>query len=253
MITASLAFVTLYNQRLALLSSLQRDGYSGDCAMTFGAAYNGPSYRSSTRTIGKGKCIVQSKWMRVMQHKVRLADDDTKVNKVIEDWLWVDYHDRVNVVVHSSVRNLLGEDQFYILRQTKYALEGRTSLAVVGGIIEPGDTAEATAIREVQEEMQAQCQSFHFLGRFRTDVNRGLGWVNSFLAMNCHREDDKTNKVSSFEVSLIDDIGKADTEAQEIVTVSLANLREELRKGSFLEVQWSNSVALALLHDTFLL
>jgi hypothetical protein len=79
--------------------------------------------------------------MRVMQHKVRLTDDNSKVDKVIDDWLWIDYHDRVNVLVHSSVRNHVGENQFYILRQTKYALEGRRSLAVVGGIIEPGDTA----------------------------------------------------------------------------------------------------------------
>jgi ADP-ribose pyrophosphatase YjhB (NUDIX family) len=121
----------------------------------------------------------------------------------------------------------------------------------VGGIIEPGETAEATAIREVQEEMQAHCQSFHFLGRFRTDVNRGLGWVNSFLAMNCHRKEDRTIKGSNNEAE-VDDIGKADTEQQIITTMSLSQLREELRQGSFIEVQWSNTVALALLHDALL-
>jgi ADP-ribose pyrophosphatase YjhB (NUDIX family) len=240
-IAACLAFVGQYYQRG---QSWHQDMLSSNCAMTFGV-YNGPSYRSPHRNIDTGKCIVQSKWMRVMQHKVRLTDDNTKVDKVIDDWLWIDYHDRVNVLVHSS------ENQFYILRQTKYALEGRQSLAVVGGIIEPGDTAEATAIREVQEEMQAHCQSFHFLGRFRTDVNRGLGWVNSFLAMNCHRKEERKNNGSNMEAD-VDDIGKADTEQQIITTLSLSQLREELRQGSFLEVQWSNTVALALLHDALL-
>jgi len=225
-------------------SSLFSPISSGDCAMTFGV-YNGPSYRSPHRTLDTGPCIVQSKWMRVIQHIVRLNDNPHDEDKVIEDWLWIDYHDRVNVLVHSDVKIDSDENQFYVLRQTKYALEGRTSLAVVGGIIEPGDTAEATAIREVQEEMQANCQTFHFLGRFRTDVNRGLGWVHSFLAMNCHRQEEKA---ISIEVS-VDDIGKTDTEKQIITTLSLSQIREELRQGSFIEVQWSNTVALALLHE----
>ena len=256
MIAVFLTYLSHYNHQRSSPTLFYRDNFPGNCAVTFGL-YNGPSYRSPDRTIDTGNCIVQSKWMRVMQHKVRVTENlgQSKVlmDKVIDDWLWIDYHDRVNVLVHSSVRNHLGDDQFFVLRQTKYALEGRQSLAVVGGIIEPGDTAEATARREVHEELQAQCQSFYFLGRFRTDVNRGIGWVNSFLALNCHRKVDAiTHELSIKADKDTNEVGKADTEEQEVTTLTLSQLREELRKGRFIEVQWSNTVALALLHDAFL-
>ena len=68
------------------------------------------------------------------------------------------------------------ETQFLIFRQTKYALEGRQSYAIVGGIIEPGEKAVDAAQREVHEELGLLCDTT-FLGRFRTDVNRGRYYV----------------------------------------------------------------------------
>lgn len=140
----------------------------------------------------------------------------------------------------------MDEKRFLVLRQKKYALEGRTSLAVVGGIIEPGEEAEAAARREVREELDGiVCNNYHFLGRFRTDVNRGMGWVNSFLAADCHKnvsnEQTKTHKE--------EEVGAEDTERQDIVSMPLSDVRESVQKGLFLEVQWSNTVALAVLHD----
>lgn len=140
----------------------------------------------------------------------------------------------------------MDEKRFLVLRQKKYALEGRTSLAVVGGIIEPGEEAEAAARREVREELDGiVCNNYHFLGRFRTDVNRGMGWVNSFLAADCHKnvsnEPTKTHKE--------EEVGAEDTERQDIVSMPLSDVRESVQKGLFLEVQWSNTVALAVLHD----
>jgi ADP-ribose pyrophosphatase YjhB (NUDIX family) len=88
--------------------------------------------------------------------------------------LFIDYHDRINVLVEDpkSSKKQGSEKQFLIFRQSKYALEGRQSMAIVGGIIEPGEDATSAASREVNEELDLDCQ-FEFLGRFRTDVNRG--------------------------------------------------------------------------------
>ena len=41
------------------------------------------------------------------------------------------------------------------------------------------------AQREVMEELRMKCPTWHHLGRYRTDVNKGMGWVSSFLAMDC--------------------------------------------------------------------
>ena len=107
-------------------------------------------------------------------------------SQVIHDWLVIDYHDRVNVLVEDEVQPGK-ERRFLVFEQSKYTLDSRVSLAVVGGIVEPGEEPQVAARREVEEEMGMDCNEFHLLGRYRTDVNRGMGWVNSFLATQCGR------------------------------------------------------------------
>ena len=34
------------------------------------------------------------------------------------------------------------------------------------------------AQREVNEELNIQCEQWKSLGKYRTDVNRGMGWVS---------------------------------------------------------------------------
>jgi hypothetical protein len=43
-------------------------------------------------------------------------------------------------------------------------------------------------------------------------------------------------------------VGTADVERQDLKTMSLTEFREAAREGAFVEVQWSNTVALALLY-----
>ena len=217
-------------------SSLRTDKSQGDCMVSYGK-YNGNSYRSPEFTVENTKCLVESKWMKVMQHKVDMEGN------IIEDWLWIDYHDRINVLVQEK------KDSFVLFRQTKYALEGRESLAIIGGIIEPGETPEKAARREVFEELHGMtCARFIFLGRFRTDVNRGIGWVNSFVASDCDVKKIDTELPSENK----DEVGAADAERQDIVRMNLSQLRKSITDGKFLEVQWSNTVALAMLHPEIL-
>jgi hypothetical protein len=144
----------------------------GQCAVSLGT-YRGPVYNSpQSGTIGQPKCLVESKWLKVAQHTVKFPGS----KNVFDDWLWIDYHDRINVVVE-DVPKPGSERSFLVFEQSKYALDGKTSLAIIGGIIEPGEEPEHAARREVNEEMGLNCQNFHFLGRYRTDVNRGMGWV----------------------------------------------------------------------------
>lgn len=214
--------------------------------------------------------------MKVQQHRVQLEG----TTNVIEDWLWIDYHDRINVLIeapkqlqqqsdHSdrtttTTRKYSNDDEphFIILQQTKYALEGRTSLAIVGGIIELGETPYDAAKREVLEETGYTCDQFHFLGRYRTDVNRGMGWTNTYLARFCSQLSSSSfsssspsstgtlhqdSSHSSAAVTAVDEVGPVDTEPQKFLTMSLTAVREAVTAGEFLEIQWSATVALAML------
>jgi len=224
--------------------------------------YKGPIYNSpESGTVGPPNCLLSSKWMQVSLHTVQFPGSTDQ----FDDWMWIDYHDRINVVVEdessSSSSSISGNEEeerrFLVFEQTKYALEGRTSLAIIGGIIEPGEQPEHAARREVYEEMDGlECQQFHFLGRYRTDVNRGMGWLNSFLATNCSRKRTTTSTDSHKKILVAageeqqqeEEVGAADSEKQKLKSISLSEFRQAAHDGRFLEVQWTTTVAQALLH-----
>jgi hypothetical protein len=45
-----------------------------------------------------------------------------------------------------------------------------------------------------------------------------------------------------------EEVGAADAERQDLKSITLRELREAATGGRFLEVQWSNTVSMALLH-----
>ena len=257
-------------------SSILQFNLANDCLVSFGQ-YHGHKY-SSVTTIGKGRCLVQSKWMQVMQvsfiHNHNFTHQDVEFfiqlisskintpsssfentlskhkvqldkNTIIDDWLFIDYHDRINVLVEDPKSKESNEMKFLILRQTKYALEGKESLAIVGGIIEPHEDAPSAAKREVNEELGLDCK-FKVLGRFRTDVNRGMGWVNSFLAYDCEKK--ASSGQNDFDPT--DEVGTKDVERQDVISLTLDEVKRNVKDGKFVEVQWSNTVALAMLAIT---
>lgn len=236
---------------------------SSTCQLSFGT-YRGHEYHGPNQ-VGPPTCLVESKFLKVQQHRVRLPPVTSTTTTtsssaaaaaapaIIPDWLWIDYHDRINVLVEApstpSSTSLPSDRRFLVFEQTKYALEGRMSLAVVGGIIEPGEATTVAAQREVHEELHLTCREWEFLGRYRTDVNRGAGWTNTYLASQCSKQSDAdpemtagTNNNQAVEV------GAADTERQDVKILTLPQLREAAREGRFLEIQWSATVALAILH-----
>jgi len=216
------------------ITKLFARGVGNECKISL-SDYNGPRYVSKDTV--KSACLVESKWMRLMQHSVVLG------GKMVNDWLFIDYHDRINVLVEDpdgSRRD--NRRRFLVFRQKKYAYEGE-SYAIVGGIIEPGENSEEAAKREVLEEMDLNCGRLISLGRYRTDVNRGMGWVNSFLATECEASSKKMTATENDS-----EVGAADSERQDMMSITLDELRDAARKGRFVEVQWSNTVAQALLY-----
>ena len=258
---------------------------NGGCLVSRGS-YQGSIYESHVhggieKNIGgetlANQCLVESPWMRLAQHTVRLSPNR---DKAIDDWLWIDYHDRINVLVEDP-RYSTGKKEemsFLILQQTKYALDSQMSLAVVGGIIEPGAaphsymegnnnmmnikskngirvTQEAPLLagqREVSEELNVSCKKWIALGKFRTDVNRGMGWVYPYLARDCSfsSHGDVDDSISQNEQNEEVIIGGHDVEKQSFHSMTLREVRQAAMAGQFVEVQWSNTVALAMLHLT---
>jgi 8-oxo-dGTP pyrophosphatase MutT (NUDIX family) len=227
-----------------------RSSSTGECQISFGT-YRGKEYTTNTGgTVGEPICLVESKFLKVQQHSVRMPNDES--GSIIPDWIWIDYHDRINVLVEAEKKSGDKEPHFLVFEQTKYALEGRMSLAIVGGIIEPHEEPEQAARREIEEEMGGlQCQDFHFLGRFRTDVNRGMGWTNTFLAANCRKAEPRAVTDQHQNQEKEEEVGVADTERQDLRRISLNDLRQAAIAGKFLEIQWTATIALALLRPEF--
>ena len=246
------AFLWVHRRGISPSSPTAKD----ECLVSHGK-YKGSVYESHNNRGGSGetisnKCLVESPWMRLAQHSVKLSSGD---HTIIDDWLWIDYHDRINVLVEDPQT----PGSFLILQQTKYALDSQISLAVVGGIIEPQKSRSErekssqsktespllAAQREVNEELHVTCQSWKALGKFRTDVNRGMGWVHPYLARDC------AYSAGGNDENLIQDetaVGAHDTEQQSIRSMAKSDVRTAVMDGKFLEVQWSNTVALAMLY-----
>src|SRR3569832_1931205 len=83
--------------------------------------------------------VNQPPYLVVENHTVELPD-----GRVITEWAWVITPDFINVVVETD------DGQLLCFRQTKYAVAG-TSLAPVGGYLEPGEDPLAAAQRELLE------------------------------------------------------------------------------------------------------
>jgi 8-oxo-dGTP pyrophosphatase MutT (NUDIX family) len=173
------------------------------------------------KTLSRTTVLDHSKWLKVEDHTIELPN-----GMIIDKWCWIISPDYVNVVVQDD------EGDFLCFRQTKYAAEG-TTLAPVGGYLDPGEEPLDCAKRELREEMGCEAREWIRLGRFPCDGNHGNGMANLFLAKGAHR---------------VGEIIADDLEEQEIVTLSRNEMMNALLNGDFKVLSWSTAVALALFH-----
>lgn len=210
-----------------------------ECKLSYGH-YSGKLWSKETDTKDR-TCLLESNRMRVDHHERKIIN-----GKIIHDWLWIEYGDRVNVLVREKAKDIINatNGSFVVFQQTKYAIDGE-SLAVVGGFIEHLESAEEAALREVREELNLSCDNSKLisLGKYRADANRGLGFVNAFLAIDCEKIE--SNSIINIS-SILDSDTKQDIQIEK--RMSLLELESEAKRGNFREVQWSNTVSLALLH-----
>jgi len=173
------------------------------------------------KTVSRKTVLDLGRYLVVENHSVELPD-----GRVIPDWPWIITPDYINVVVVTE------DGKFPCFRQTKYAVEG-TSLAPVGGYIDPGEEPLAAAKRELMEETGYEAADWTRLGSFAVDGNRGAGTAHLFLARGARR---------------IADVESDDVEEQEFLLLDRSGLETALDAGEFKVLAWAANVALALRH-----
>ena len=170
-------------------------------------------------TVSKKTILQQGKFLTVESHTVKLPD-----GRIIPDWAWLIAPDAAIVLAVTA------DNKFLCFRQTKYAIEG-TSLAPVGGMLEPSETPLDAAKRELLEEMGYQASEWVHLGSSVLDPNRGIATMHLFLVLNAKR---------------VADPDSDDLEDQEILLLSRDQLEKALQAGEFKVLAWSAVAALSL-------
>lgn len=170
-------------------------------------------------TVSRETILDCGKFLTVERHTVKLPDGRT-----IPDWAWVIGPDAAIVVAVTE------DGRFLCFRQTKYAVAG-TTLAPVGGMLEPGELPLEAARRELLEEMGYEAPTWIDLGGYALDPNRGVGTMYLFLAMDARQAAEPCSD---------------DLEDQELLLLSRQEIESALRAGAFKAVAWAAAVALAL-------
>ncbi len=173
------------------------------------------------KTLSRRIILKHSKYLIVENHAVELPD-----GRVISEWPWIITPDYINVLVVTQ------DGEFLCFRQTKYGVEG-TSLAPVGGYLEPGEDPLAAAQRELLEETGYQAPEWTSLGHYGVDGNRGAGTAHFFLARGALR---------------VSEPDADDLEEQELLHLSRSEMEAAIANGEFKSLPWAAVVALALLH-----
>lgn len=172
------------------------------------------------KTLSRELVLDMSPFLKVEVHKVKLPD-----GQVLDDWPWIISPDYVNIAVITK------EGEYLCFRQTKYSVTG-TSLAPVGGYIEPGEAPLPAAKRELMEETGYQAPHWESLGEFVVDGNRGNGTAHLFMAREAY---------------LVGDIDADDLEEQILLKLSRAEVEAAVARGAFKVLSWQTVMALALL------
>lgn len=170
-------------------------------------------------TVSRKTILNHNKFLTVESHAVKLPD-----GQFIPDWPWI-------IIPSAAIVLAVTEDnKFLCFRQTKYAIEG-TSLAPVGGMLEPDETPLNAAKRELLEEMGCESPNWVNLGSHIVDPNRGIATMHLFLALNARQSTEPDSD---------------DLEDQEMLLLSRTEIENALKDGEFKILAWSAVVALSL-------
>jgi ADP-ribose pyrophosphatase len=172
------------------------------------------------KTLSRQTILQPNRFLTVENHIVELPD-----GRIIDDWSWLILPDASIVMAQTK------EGMFLCFRQTKYAISG-TTLALVAGMLESGESPLEAAQRELLEETGYGAPQWTHLGSYCADPNRGVNTLHLYLARQAYR---------------IAQPDADDLEDQQMLILSRKELEQALRRGEFKAIMWSTAAALALL------
>ena len=121
-------------------------------------------------TISRQTILRHSKFLTIESHAIKLPN-----GQIVPDWPWL-------IIPSAAIVLAVTDDKkFLCFRQTKYAVEG-TSLAPVGGMLEPNETPLGAAKRELLEEMGYEASDWIDLGGYILEPNRGIATMYLFFS-----------------------------------------------------------------------
>eukprot|EP00730_Choanoeca_flexa_P010733 TRINITY_DN20878_c0_g1_i1.p1 TRINITY_DN20878_c0_g1~~TRINITY_DN20878_c0_g1_i1.p1 ORF type:complete len:233 (+),score=36.55 TRINITY_DN20878_c0_g1_i1:114-812(+) len=194
------------------------DGKSADSD----SGFHGPHWHHPGETV-ESQQVLDAAYARVESHTIR-----TSGGKLVPGWIWVDFRNRVDVLVEDEDGN------FIVFQQRNYGLKS-TSLAVVSRHLEPLEEPLEAAKAELRSEMQRETEDWTVLGEYRGDANRGAGLVTCMLARH-------TRPIKAQVLEPAEDLEKKDQ-----VILSRGALKDALIGNKFLEVKWAATAALGLM------
>ena len=160
-------------------------------------------------------------WLTVEYHTVELPD-----GQIIPNWPWIITPDYINVVAVTE------DEHFLCFRQVKYGIAG-TTLGIIGGYVNEGETPLAAAQRELLEETGYEASDWRSLGSYLVDPNRGIATGHLFLAQGAH---------------YVTPRNADDLEEQELLLLTREEIESALGKGKIKVLAWAAAVAFALRH-----
>lgn len=170
-------------------------------------------------TVSRETLLSPNKFLTVENHVIKLPD-----GQIIPDWTWVTIPSAVIVLAMTQ------DEKFLCFRQTKYAVEG-TTLAPVGGMLEPDEEPLSAAKRELLEETGYASSEWVNFGGYILDPNRGIATIHLFLALNARRRAEPV---------------KDDLEDQVLLFLTRDELEMAYQNGEFKILSWAAVVAMAL-------
>jgi ADP-ribose pyrophosphatase len=174
-------------------------------------------------TVSKKTILKPGKFLTVENHIIKLPS-----GQVISDWPWI-------IIPSAAIVLAVTEnDEFLCFRQTKYAVEG-TTLAPVGGMLEPDEKPLDAAKRELLEETGYESAHWISFGSYILDPNRGIATMYLFLALKAKQ---------------VTEPNSDDLEDQELLLLSQNEIEDALKSGEFKILAWSAVVSMSLNYIT---
>ena len=158
-------------------------------------------------------------WLRLFSEHVRLPD-----GREVRDYL------QIETPGYAMIVPLDEQGRIGLVRSYKRGL-GDVDVQPPAGLLDPDETPLDSARRELLEELGCVAEAWQSLGSFVLNGNYGAGWAHIYLATGCTQ---------------VQEPDPGDLEQQQVLWLSIADVREAWRSGGFRQIGASAAIGLAL-------